>query len=166
MPLDIGRVGVTDLPVADVLGCLSRQMDVSPEAVETVVAQLLPLPQVDVGTTHHFAPGVYVREVTMPAGTFVIGHRHLTEHFNIVLTGRAAVMMEGQMHEIVAPCIFKSGAGVQKILYIQETMRWQTVHATDETDPDILMGMLVAPSPALDSHRIELETLARHLQST
>ena len=82
----------------------------------------------------------------MPSGTMVVGHVHKTEHFNIVLTGRAVVYCEGMTSKVEAPCMFKSGAGAQKVLYIQEDMRWMTVHPTQETDVERLEDMLVDKS--------------------
>jgi hypothetical protein len=116
--------------------------------IEELEKQLLPLQQVEVPLEHMFAPGVYARQVEMPADTFIIGHQHNTEHFNIILTGRASVMMDGVVHEVKAPAILKSGIGVRKILYIHETMRWITIHPTHETDVQRLEDMLVVKSDA------------------
>lgn len=87
---------------------------------------------------HRFSPGIYAREITMPAGAFVIGHKHKTRHLNIVLTGRARVMMNGKIEEIAAPCTFESGEGVQKILLIYEDMKWITIHANPENEQDVV----------------------------
>lgn len=116
--------------------------------IELVESKLLRLPQVEVPLEHRFAPGIYLREVTMPAGTLVIGHEHKTEHFNIVLSGRARVMIGGKVQEVVAPCILKSEVGVRKILLIQEEMRWVTVHPTEETDIERLEDLLITRSGA------------------
>jgi hypothetical protein len=122
------------------------------ERVEALEAALLDMPQVNCPLKHQFAPGVYLREILMPAGTFIIGHRHKTEHFNVVLSGRARVMQTGGgVEEIVAPCVFVSKPGVRKILYILEDMRWATVHPTHETDVGVLERQLVEPSEA---HRL------------
>lgn len=102
--------------------------------IERLEELCLHQPQVEMPLTHRFAPGVYFREIFMPAGTFVIGHEHKTEHFNVVLSGRALVLIEGKTEEIKAPCVFLSGAGVRKVLLIEEDMRWVTIHATHETD--------------------------------
>jgi quercetin dioxygenase-like cupin family protein len=131
----------------------------SPRQLELLEGRLLTYPQVDVPLKHQFAPGVYVREVEMPKGSFVLGHEHRTEHFNIVLSGSALVLMEGKTQEIVAPCIFKSHAGVRKLLYIRETMRWATVHATDEKDLEKLDELLVLKSETF--HRHELEFISK-----
>ena len=95
-------------------------------------------PQVDLPVLHDFAPGVYARRILMPAGTFVIGKTHKTEHLNIIMSGSANVMIDGQIKVIRAPYIFKSGKGVKKVLYILEDMIWATIHPTEETDLDKL----------------------------
>ncbi len=83
-----------------------------------------------------FAPDIYVRQVMMPAGTFVLGAKHLTEHLNVVISGAARVYMEGEIVEIKAPCTFKSNAGVQKILHVTEDCVWQTIHSNPENITD------------------------------
>lgn len=133
--------------------------------IEEVEGHMLQLPQVDVPLTHLFAPGVYAREVVMPTDSFVIGHQHKTEHLNIILTGRATVMMEGVIHEITAPAIIKSNENVRKILYIHEEMRWVTIHPTHETDVEKLEEMLVVKSDTYLNHQAakEIEALQTHL---
>ena len=116
------------------------------QQIEHAEARLLNLPQVDMPLVHRFAPGVYFREITMPAGTFIIGQEHRTRHFNVVLSGRARVMIDGKVEEISAPSVFVSEPGVRKVLFIQETMRWATIHATNETDVPTLERVLVRRS--------------------
>jgi hypothetical protein len=94
--------------------------------------------QIDCPVTHEFAPGVYMRTIFMPKGTFVIGKSHKTEHFNIVHTGKCRLMMDGEVSLVEAPHMFVSKPGVKKILMILEDMNWSTVHPTDETDLEIL----------------------------
>jgi quercetin dioxygenase-like cupin family protein len=98
--------------------------------IEAVERELLSYPQVAMPLQHLFAPGVYLRVIDMPKGTFVIGHEHTTEHFNIVLSGRANVMVDGIVTEIKAPAVFVSKAGVRKVLEILEDMKWATIHPT------------------------------------
>ena len=43
--------------------------------------------------------------ITMPANTFVIGKRHKTSHFNIILKGKAHVLIDGVVSIVEAPCI-------------------------------------------------------------
>lgn len=120
--------------------------------IERAEAVLLKLPQVECPLVHRFAPGVYYREITMPAGSLIIGHEHKTEHFNVVTKGRALVLMDGVRHEIVAPCVFPSAAGVRKVLFIQEEMVWATIHPTHETNLDRLADELITKSPTWLEH--------------
>ena len=121
--------------------------------------RMLVLPQVDVPLTHRFAPGIYMREVVMPAGSFIIGHKHKTEHFNVVTKGRALVRMDDSVEEIVAPCVFVSGAGVRKILLIVEEMTWATVHPTTETDQAKLDELLIEKSETFLDHEAALAAI-------
>lgn len=128
--------------------------------IERLEASLLELPQLDIPVEHFFAPGVYMRQVRMPKDAFVIGHCHKTEHLNVVISGRATVMIDGVKHEIVGPCTFKSGVNVRKVLYIREPMIWATVHPTHETNLDRLEEELIVKSDAFLNHAArEIETL-------
>lgn len=108
----------------------------------------LKFPQVPTAVGHRFAPGVYLRSIFMPAGSRVIGHKHKTTHFNIVLAGRCQVIDEDKVVELVAPFVFVSEAGTKKILNIIEDTIWATIHPTEETDISILEDALVTKSQA------------------
>lgn len=129
-------------------------------AVDSLEKAILGHPAVDVAgrdtcpLIHRFAPGVYLREIFMPKGQFIIGQRHNTEHFNIVLKGRARVKMDDGVIEIVAPCTFVSKPGVRKVLYILEDMVWQTIHPTDETNLDKLQELLIEKTEAFEDHEL------------
>jgi hypothetical protein len=106
------------------------------------------LPQTEMPLKHHFAPGLYLREIFMPADTVVIGMIHKTEHFNILVKGACYIVHDdGSREELRAPRVFVSKAGVQKVLYITEDMIWMTTHVTDETDTDKIFDALVDPIP-------------------
>jgi hypothetical protein len=110
--------------------------------------ELAKLPQTELPLRHHFAPGVYLREIFMPAETVVVGMIHKTEHFNILVQGACLIVhADGSREELRAPMTFVSKAGVQKVLYITEDMIWQTVHVTTETDIPTLEAMLTEPIP-------------------
>lgn len=102
--------------------------------LQGVQEELTKYPQTECPNLHDFAPGVYLRRILMPAGTFVIGKRHKTEHFNIVLSGSAKVMIDGVIRDVRGGDIFVSPANCKKVLFIQEDMVWATVHPTEETD--------------------------------
>lgn len=122
------------------------------DQIENLERELLSLPQVECPLKHSFAPGVYMREITMPAGTFIIGHEHLTSHFNIVLTGKARVMIDGVIEDIVAPCYFVSKPNVRKVGYIIEEMKFINVFPTEETNLDVLEKTLIRKSNPFIKH--------------
>jgi len=121
--------------------------------MEQVEAALLRMPgQVECPVEHFFAPGVYCRQTTMPAGSVVIGHEHRTEHLNMVLKGRAVVLVDGVRHEIRAPYVVTSQPGTRKIALVLEDLVWLTVHPTEERDLEKLEEMLIVKSSSFLEH--------------
>ena len=123
---------------------------------------MLDLPQVEIPVVNSFAPGLYVREVTMPAGTMVIGHAHRGSTLNLMLKGRIAVIDgDGTRRELVAPHRFVSPPG-RKIAHVLEETVWVNVfpNPDDETDIETLEERYADRSPAWLSHREQAE-LAR-----
>lgn len=121
--------------------------------------------QVECPLKHHFAPGVYLREIFMPAGAIVIGKIHKTEHFNIIQKGKVSLIGEGETCVLEGPCTFVSKAGIQKVLYIHEDTIWSTVHLTEERDLERLEAQLIEPDssyPLLDrtAERLAIEKAA------
>ena len=116
------------------------------QKVQALEAEFLKQPQANCPVVHRFGPGIYIREVTIGADVFSIGHYQKTTHLNIMLAGRVSMVNEDGSHtELVAPQTFVSGPG-RKIGYIAETMIWQNVYATDETDIEKLEAMFLDKS--------------------
>ena len=112
---------------------------------------------------HRFSAGVYIRELTMPADSYILGHKHATTHMNIISKGSCMLsdIETGEITRIEAPCTFESTAGVQKFLYIIEECVWSTVHVTNETDIDTLEKQLIIPSRICKELRNEDEYIRR-----
>lgn len=102
--------------------------------------------QVEIKTTHHFAPGVYMREVLIPKGVTVTGKIHKTEHLNILSQGKLTVWTEDGMKTLTASTVVKSNPGIKRVGYAHEDSVWITVHPTDETDLEKLEEVLIAKS--------------------
>ena len=118
--------------------------------VEKLEAAFLKEEQSDCPVRHHFGPGVYIREVTLPANSYIIGHRHNSPHLNVMLEGRLTLInADGTHTELVAPQTFVAPAG-RKIAYIHETVRWQNIYATEETDVEALENQLLDKSMAFE----------------
>jgi len=96
--------------------------------------------------THHFAPGVYAREMFLPAGHTIVGKIHKHAHLNIVSKGRVILSTEEGSKELKAPCVFTSHAGTKRAVYIKEDAIWITIHVTDKTDLKEIETELIANS--------------------
>lgn len=96
------------------------------------------VPQLEIPVTHHFSPGIYAREITMPAGCTGVGHIHKHQHLNIALTGHALVTCDGQTYEVRASFIMESMPGAQKAFQVFEDLRWITIHPNPKEIRDIV----------------------------
>ena len=84
---------------------------------------------------HHFAPGAYGREMTLPAGLVVVGKIHKHAHINVISKGRVQVFTEQDgVLELAAPCTFVSSPGTKRVIHALEETVWTTVHVTNKTD--------------------------------
>jgi len=92
-----------------------------------------------------FINGVYIREITMPANSVVVGKIHKTEHISIISKGSALVATDGGLEYIEAPYTFVNKPGAKRCLYIAEEMVWTTVHPTDKTTAEDVEKDIIAP---------------------
>ena len=112
-------------------GLQGKELD---EKVVSVANELLNLEQRDCPLVHRFGPGIYIREVFIPADTFAIGHWQKNKHLNIFLKGRVTMLnSDGSTSELKAPMIFTSEPG-RKCGYIHEDVVWLNIYATEERD--------------------------------
>jgi len=87
---------------------------------------------------HHFADGVYARELFMPAGTTITSLIHKTDHFCFVLKGKAEVVDEGAgIVTVEAPCMLRTLAGTKRALHILEDSLWVGVYANPDEEREI-----------------------------
>jgi hypothetical protein len=107
---------------------------------------ILEMPQCEFEVTHHFAPGLYAREVFIPKGSIVVGKIHKHAHLNCVSKGHIAVYTEEGLKEITAPATFMSAPGTKRVGYAIADTVWTTYHPTDETDVAKIELEVIAPS--------------------
>ena len=92
---------------------------------------------------HYFANGSYVREMSLPANTAVVGRIHKHETINILLEGEIIVVDEsGNKKHLKAPHVFIAPAGNQKAAYTVTPVRWLNSVACETTDPDEAEALL------------------------
>jgi hypothetical protein len=109
----------------------SQKIDALEAAICDMPTRIYPEP------VHHFAPGIYARELFMPAGSLITSKIHKTEHPYIISKGRALVWTEQDgVVEICAPHFGITLPGTRRVLFIYEDCIWTTFHSTNMTDPD------------------------------
>ncbi|WP_208456700.1 hypothetical protein [Burkholderia vietnamiensis] len=107
--------------------------------VNRLEAEVSKLPQAACPVWHHFAPGLYARQMFIPAGTVLTGAVHKTEHLCIV-SGDIDVTTDDGVRRITAQqLVIKSAPGAKRAGFTHADTFWTTVHATDETDLDKLV---------------------------
>lgn len=110
------------------------------EMREKIVAlenEMRKLPQIEIETKHHFAPGVYMREVFIPKGSLVTGKIHKTEHLSILSQGEMSVLTEGGMKRLTASTVVKSFPGIKRAVFAHEDSVWITVHPNTDNETEI-----------------------------
>lgn len=86
---------------------------------------------------HRFTPGLYIREILIPAGTLLTSAIHKTEHPFVISAGRIVVISENEGRQLYeAPFTGITHPGTRRTLLALDDTIWTTFHATDETDVD------------------------------
>lgn len=126
------------LLAADANQALTTQAPIpTREQIERLEAQMRMMEQLPIEAVHHFADGLYAREITIRAGTILTGKVHSTEHLNIVSAGRIAVWTEDGMKIVVAPCTLISRPGTKRVGFALEDTVWTTIHANPHNLTDL-----------------------------
>lgn len=92
-----------------------------------------------------FAPGVWLREMTIPAGVYIVGAVHKHEHMAILSKGTVRLSTEAGVVEFTAPATIHSYPGIKRICRALEDAVITTIHhnPTNCTDMDILIPATV-----------------------
>jgi hypothetical protein len=106
------------------------------DKVWLIEAEMLKREQVEIPVRHYFSPGVYAREITIPADTLLTGRIHKYQQLNILSGGEISVLTDEGMKRVGAPFTVVSPPGTKRIAYAHTECTWTTILATEETDPD------------------------------
>lgn len=105
------------------------------KAVDLIQSAFLEMPQVELRVRHLFTPGLYTREIFMPAGVFVISRVHKKQHPYVISKGKASVWIDGVgVRVLSAPFTGITEPGTRRLLCILEDCVWTTHHVTPFTD--------------------------------
>ena len=104
------------------------------------------LPQGKLKVFHLFGPRFCIRELHIPAGTFLIGHAHKQALANELLKGEMLVQSDGKWSRMSAPLFFVGVPGRKAAIALSDSV-WRNILVTDETDPAIIESFFVEKSP-------------------
>jgi hypothetical protein len=93
-------------------------------------------PAVEAEYNHYFTPGVYTREMFLPAGSIWTGQIHKESSINIITKGHVKVVTDEGDYEIHAPYTFISGPGVKKALHVVTDTTWVATYPWDGKTTD------------------------------
>lgn len=98
--------------------------------------------------THRFTPGLYIREIFMPAGALITSAVHKTEHPYVVSAGRCFVYLENERRwELIqAPHTGITKPGTRRFLIVVYDTLWTTFHVTAKTDVGEIEDEILAPN--------------------
>jgi len=109
----------------------------SDEKLGMLERQFLELPQVECPVKHTFLPGLYIREVAIPADTYVIGHAQRFEHLFFLVEGEGVLVnADGSKVELKGPKYFVAPPG-RKLGYCRTQVRIMNVYPNPDNERDV-----------------------------
>lgn len=111
------------------------------------------LADIDALTRHNFAPGVYAREMFLPAGMCVVGKMHAREHF-MVMFGDASVWTDEGVKRLQGFHLIRTMPGTKRVGYAHADTIFVTFHhnPTDTQDLEVIEAEHIVPQ-ALECER-------------
>jgi len=124
------------------------------DAMNRLEAALMDGEQITCPLVHSFTPGIYIRQIFIPAGAMITSRVHKTEHHFIILKG--VIVVKSGTEDVVyrAPYMGITDPGTRRALLAIEDTVWATIHANpdDITDPDVIVETITdaANNPLID----------------
>lgn len=116
------------------------------DELEAVVANLAEVSPSKEELTHRFTPGLYIREIFVPAGTLVVTKIHKTEHPFVISQGRVSIWTEtGGVERFQAPHCGITKPGTRRLIYHHEDTVLTTFHVTKENDINEIERQIIEP---------------------
>jgi quercetin dioxygenase-like cupin family protein len=92
---------------------------------------------------HHFAAGLYVREMTLDQDHEALTHKHEYDHLGLIGSGSAIVEVDGEIAVHHGPCVIEIKAGKAHRIQALTDITWFCIHATDIADPEKIDEVLI-----------------------
>jgi hypothetical protein len=91
----------------------------------------------DFPTFHKFTPGMYIREIHVPAGSIFTSVTHKTQHPFVISRGVCDICNEiGDVQRYSAPHTGITEPETRRVFLVHEDLVLTTFHVTEITDPD------------------------------
>ena len=103
-------------------------------------------------TYHHFAEGVYCRELFIPEGTVATGKIHRHQTMNILVYGDLRVTTDDGVKTLTGPKIFNSRPGTKKAVCAITDCLLLNIHPTNLTDLEEIENEFIVPSFEMLDH--------------
>jgi hypothetical protein len=121
----------------------------TPSQIHALAAELRKHPQIEAPITHHFADGIYGREMLLPAGATIVGKKHRFATLNILAQGEISVTnADGAVRVLKAPAVFVSPPMSQKVGHAITDVVWINVHPTRLQDVASIEAKFIVPETA------------------
>ena len=109
--------------------------------------EILKMDQVPCPTKHYFSPGLYAREMFIPAGTVLTGATHKVRHL-AVFVGDISVWEAGKVKRLTGHHTFISEPGAKRVGYAHSDTYCTGFFPTEKTDVAELERELIEEDPA------------------
>jgi hypothetical protein len=138
---------VFDNPQSTLVEQFPGEVMVTRDQILRLQEAMLPLECGQPEPTHFFAPGMYLRELTVPAGMLLVGKTHKHAHFLVVTKGCAEVISEFGRDIVEAGHISISQPGVKRVVLALEDTQFITVHLnlSDTQDLEVIEATHIEP---------------------
>jgi len=135
--------------------------------VDRMEAAIAELPPAIMSTVHLFTPGLYVRQLIVPAGTMFTGLKHKSQHPFILIGGVVEIIDHDSRQIFEAPHMGITLEGTKRVAFAHTEVTWLTIHANpnDITNPDEIVSILTEEfdnplfedktNPRINSWRLE-----------
>ena len=113
------------------------------QAIDQCEVAMAAMPRIECPVVHRFTPGLYIREILMPAGALISSKIHKTQHPYFITEGEVSVWSEGQVNRLQAPYTGITMPGTRRLLFCHTAVRWITCHVTDSKDVEEIERQII-----------------------
>lgn len=106
--------------------------------LEAAIPMLLPTLDIDEMTFHHHCAGVYVRQMTVPAGTVLVGKVHREENFFLLVAGEMTVVGDtGEPLRVKAPFMIVTQPETKRVGFAHTDCIVLNIHGNPDNERDL-----------------------------